>query len=151
MATRRKGSRAKNASTSVSRRGGARKSAKKTSKKSARTLTTLAVSATTAPLPYLAISATIVPTHPDAHEAREALIQRIDVEPHQWATADTVVVQIQSNSQLNELLDDLDGLNELFAPFAAIAFLVPHKQLWFLSDRPSNLPAIVGITGRQPR
>lgn len=110
-----------------------------------------ALAATAAPLPYLAISAAILPTHPDAVEAREELIQRIDVEPHQWATADTVVVQIQSNAQMNRLLDDLEGLNDRFEPFAAIAFLVPHKQQWFLSDQPSNLPAIVEITGRAPR
>jgi hypothetical protein len=125
--------------------------APKRASRTARTARTFALAATAAPLPYLAISAAIVPTHPDAAEAREELIQRIDLEPHQWATADTVVVQVQSNAQLNHLLDALEDLNDRFEPFAAIAFLVPHKQLWFLSDQPSNLPAIVDITGRQPR
>jgi hypothetical protein len=118
----------------------------------ARRAATGALAADSGPFPYLAVSASILHDHPDAPRAREALVQRIDMEPHQWATADTVVVQIQTNSQMVALLDDLDTLNQDFDPcFAGIAFLVPHKQTWWLSDRPINLPAIVAITGREPR
>ena len=135
-------------------RKSARKSAKESAKKAAKTATAArrAPAAATGPLSYLAISASILPNDPQAPAAREALIQRVDLEPHQWATADTVVVQVQSISQMSALLDDLEALNDTFDTcFEGIAFLVPHQQLWWLSDRPSNLSAIVAITGRQPR
>lgn len=125
---------------------------KKTGKKVAANAMVVAAAVASSPLPYLAISASILPNDPQAPFAREALVQRIDLEPHQWATADTALVQVQTIAQMQKVLDDLEVINTTFDTcFEAIAFLVPHKQLWWISENPMNLPALVGITGRQPR
>lgn len=103
------------------------------------------------PAPYLMLSLSIDPTHPDAATVANLVRQRLNLRNHARVDAGAVVVQVPNPSALNSVLADMTHINQAFDPcFSCVAVLVPFQQFCFASDRPTNMADVVAITGRVP-